>query len=453
MKHKLSAYQHNRSAHQARAAQSRHVVLVTFLCVVLSLIIGVTWLGYRAAAALSKISDAPSDRQTGLLPAIPFLGQQKTDLLQGEEDNRINILLLGMGGSGHPGGQLTDTIMVMSFAPRDGKVALLSIPRDLYVQISGDGYGKLNSAHAVGEQGQSGQGPAVAKATVSKVLQIPLHYYVRIDFQGFTKLVDALDGVDVNVEKALADPLYPDEKLEGYSPFYLKAGQTHMNGALALKYARSRETTSDFDRARRQQQLLGALRAKALSLGTLTNPKKMTEILEIAGNHVRTDLAVWEMERFFGMVRDINTDTLVNKVLDTKSDGPLTSRTDERAGYIIVPRKGNFSELQLIARNLLSGEATGPATIAIRNGSGGAGLGGKIALLLRGYGYTITDITSVKDQATSQLVQKSMSQFTDTSEFLAERFDVKATQDTTGKQAEDFILTIGQDYARLVEHQ
>jgi len=226
------------------------------LAAVLSLgVLGtVGWLSYQATAALSQISDAPNDRQSGGLLGLPFLANRpEVQQLQGEADGRVNILLIGMGGTGHKGGLLTDTIMVLSIKPEAKQAALLSIPRDLYVPIPGAGSAKINSAHALGEQRETGTGPALAKSVVGTVLDLPIHYYIRVDFAGFTKLIDAVDGLDINVEKAIADPFYPDERTEGYAPFYLKAGPKHMDGKLALKYARSRETTSDFDRARRQQ--------------------------------------------------------------------------------------------------------------------------------------------------------------------------------------------------------
>jgi LCP family protein required for cell wall assembly len=428
-----------------RFSRARRFLLWIFVILVVGGLSTAGWMGYKARAALSKISEAPADRVAGG-GLLPFLRKAETPKLKGETDNRINILLLGIGGIGHPGGSLTDTIMVLSYQPESGKLGLISLPRDLYVPIPGHGSSKLNSAHALGEQDKKGNGPTLAKTTIGTILNLPIHYFVRIDFAGFTKLIDAVGGVDVLVEKAINDPFFPDEKLEGYQPFYLKAGETHMNGTLALKYARSRETTSDFDRSGRQQQLLKVLKDKILSLGTLTNPKKVLELIEIAGEHVRTDLAVWELERFVELGKDVDPDAIVTQVLDTRADGPLTSRTDERAGYIIVPKKGNFTEVQALAKNIFGGAATAQATIAIQNASGQSQLGGNLALLLRGYGYQVTEVsTAGKLAAKSRLVTTTADTYPEIMSFFTQRFRVKVEAPTTPGSA-DFLFIIGQDY-------
>ncbi|MBI4175524.1 LCP family protein [Candidatus Berkelbacteria bacterium] len=419
-----------------------------FLGTSLLVVIGVFgWLGWRANIALSQISAAPADEKGSILT---FLTKHQDAQLKGEAEDRINILLLGMGGSGHPGGSLTDTIMVFSLAPKEGRGALLSIPRDLYVPIAGDGAGKLNSAHATGEQMHIGSGPTVAQETVEAVLGIPIHYFIRIDFKGFIQLVDALGGVDVTVEKAINDPFFPDERLEGYEPFYLQAGPTHMDGDLALKFARSRETTSDFDRARRQQQLLKAIKDTLLSAGVLTNPSRLVDLLDIAGNHIRTDLSSAEMERFLQIGKNLDLSALTTKVLDTASSGPLESRTEDGVGYIIVPRAGrnNFSAVQMIAKNLLQPSVLESATISIQNASGRSELGGNVALLLRGYGYQVAEVTTQTPTASqSQVLVARSDLFPQTAAFLAERFGVAPTV-TTRSLHSDFLLILGSDYAR-----
>ena len=448
MNHYLSSSQPTvRSLAASRFVRVRRFLMWLFLVLFLSGLATVGWLGYQARAALSRISEAPTERQNsgGLLP---FLHPAEIPKLHGEESNRINILLLGMGGLGHPGGTLTDTMMVLSFQPNGGRLALLSLPRDLYVPIPGHGSAKLNSAHADGEQDKSGGGPALVETTVSNLLGIPINYYLRVDFAGFTKLVNAVGGVDVIVEKTINDPFFPDAKLEGYEPFYLKAGPTHMDGTLALKFARSRETTSDFDRSGRQQLILKALKEKVLSLGTLANPKKVLDLIGIAGDHVRTDLAVWEIERLVELGKDIQPDKITTRVLDTAADGPLTSRTDEQAGYIIVARRGNFSELQKIAKNMLTSQPTTQATIAIRNASGQAALGGNLALLLRGYGYQVSEVTmEPKVVAKSRLITADQNTYPEITNFFKQRFGV-TPEPPTSQQTSDFVMIVGQDYAK-----
>lgn len=402
------------------------------------------WLAYNANAALSKISDVSGQSQGGLLP---LLTNQQNTLLQGEANDRVNILLLGIGGAGHDGPYLTDTMELLSIEPKEKRAALLSVPRDLYVTIPGYGSGKINSADAIGEERQPGQGPALAKETVSQILGLPIQYYVRLDFQGFVSLVNVLGGLDINVEKPINDPFYPDDKTNGYDPFYLKAGPTHMDGALALKYARSRETTSDFDRSHRQQQLLAAIKDKVLSVNTLVNPKKINDLITIVGDHVRTDLSVPEMERLATILKDVPTSSITTTVLDTSTNGPLVGLTDSR-GYIILPRKGNFSEVQAIAANLFNDhQEIPPPTITIENASGQADVGGNVALILRGHGYQVSDVTSATTiRSTNELLEKNPAQYTDLTQLLEQQFAVRPQKATSDQMQTDVLLIIGSNY-------
>ena len=144
-----------------------------------------------------------------------LVGGQDTQL-QGEADDRINFLLLGQGGIGHDGPFLTDTMMLVSLKPSTGQVALLSIPRDLDVNIPGYGFNKINSANAFGETKGAGQGAILASQVVSKVFNLPIQYYVRLDFAGFSKLIDQVGGVGVNVTNGFTDTQFPDDNDNGY---------------------------------------------------------------------------------------------------------------------------------------------------------------------------------------------------------------------------------------------
>ncbi len=208
------------------------------------------WLAFKGLSAAHKIIS----RSNGGAPAL--VGSLDPTKLKGEGDGRINILVLGIGGVGHEAPTLSDTMLVLSIDPQTKDTAMLSIPRDLYVKIPATGkyatqYSKINAANAYG-------GPELAAKVVSSVIGVPIHYYILVDFSGFRQAVDAVGGVDVTVGKAIYDPEYPcDNEKGGYCPFSVAAGPQHMNGTVALRYARSRKSTSDFDRAARQQQIIG----------------------------------------------------------------------------------------------------------------------------------------------------------------------------------------------------
>ncbi len=337
-----------RNAKQRPSAASRRIRfgLWTVLGLVL---LGLAWLGVTAYATYQKVSDPT----TGSSPFLKYFGQAvQPEQLKGEGDGRINILLIGIGGTGHPGGTLADTIMVASIDPINKKLAMLSIPRDLRVSLPNGGTGKINSVHSIGESAESGSGPQVLMDTVEKVLDLPIHYYARIDFSGFEKFIDALGGVTIDVPKALNDPLFPADDMIHYAPFSVKAGTQTMNGLTALKYARSRETTSDFDRAARQQLIILAVREKALSANVLANPQKLSELAGILGDHVRMDMTLTDVQHLLEIVKDIDRSQVVSKVLDNSADGPLMSVSEN--GYYLVPKTGNFKEVQRIAHELFT---------------------------------------------------------------------------------------------------
>ncbi|HSR49013.1 MAG TPA: LCP family protein [Anaerolineales bacterium] len=171
------------------------------------------------------------------------------------DDDVINVLILGSDARPYTGGHRSDTIMIASLDPSEGTVTLLSVPRDLYVFIPGWRVDRINVADARG-------GPDLAKETVLYNFGIPIDYWVEIEFSGFQYLVDSLGGVDVNIGR-----YYGDECGGRYMSFYV--GVQHMDGFTALCYARLRKASSDFDRLRRQQELVLAIFAKAVSLDAL----------------------------------------------------------------------------------------------------------------------------------------------------------------------------------------
>lgn len=171
-------------------------------------------------------------------------------------DRYVNIILLGSDKRKNDTLWRTDTIIVVSVDTERNVVRVLSVPRDLWVNIPGHGEERINTADEWGELAKSGSGPDTVKQVIQDTLGIPVHYYVRVDFQGFIKIINAMGGVDVDVECPLTD-------------IELKAGMVHMDGDLALMYSRSRITTSDFDRGRRQRKVLMALWAKGRSMDVI----------------------------------------------------------------------------------------------------------------------------------------------------------------------------------------
>src|SRR3989338_8077342 len=167
-----------------------------------------------AGTVFSYQVDSTSD-STGNFPTISFFSTLKQFVssderkLQGEENDRVNLLLMGIGGEGHDGPQLSDTIIFTSYRPSDGSFAMMALPRDMTVPIPGYGYRKVNHANAYGEMNEPGAGPTLASQVIGDVLDEEINYYVRVDFDGFAEFIDAIGGVDVYVDQSFSDYNYP----------------------------------------------------------------------------------------------------------------------------------------------------------------------------------------------------------------------------------------------------
>lgn len=406
---------------------------IILILVVIFLAVG-TFAGIKAYIIAKKMF------QGGAVPGLlGFLGQGQ---LKGEADGRINILLLGMGGANHPGGTLTDTILVASIKPQTNEVAMLSVPRDLYVTVDGYGKDKINAANSLGEQKKyEGGGMALSRDTVSKTLDLPIHYTVRVDFEGFEKIIDAVGGVDIEVEEDLYDPFYPD------GTFSIKAGTHHMNGKTALKYARSRQTTSDFDRAKRQQKIMIAVKEKVISASTLTNPQKMNDILNALSDHIKTDMQIWEAQRLSEISQKIDKNKIINRVLDNSEDGPLES-SSEYGMYVLLPKTGNFKEVQAIAKNIFTDSAlrSEAAKVQVLNASGAAGQAKKAADSISGMGFNILNTSNASEvNATTIIYDHSNGTKPKTIEYLEKKFCVKAIQKSDPTGMYDITISVGKD--------
>ena len=195
-------------------------------------------------------------------------------ILLGGDGNRVNLLLLGVDRrDGSDWAYRTDTVIVAGVGAGTGDAVLLSIPRDLQLPIPGFGDDRINTANVYGYvEDYPGGGPALVGATIRSNFGIPIDGYLMADFGAFVRMVDALGGIEIDVSETLHDTRYPDPRPgdpHAFKTVHFDPGLQTMDGQRALEYARSRMSTSDFDRARRQQEVLVAIRQKALSPGSL----------------------------------------------------------------------------------------------------------------------------------------------------------------------------------------
>jgi len=271
-----------------------------------------------------------------------------------KDEDRINALLLGFRGEEDPnGGLLTDAIMIASFKKSTGEVALISVPRDLYLQMPGESkYEKINAAYVVGLE-KYNNGLDFAKKTLAYVSGVYIDYAIAVNFEAFQDIVDILGGVTIYLDEPFIEDKqwWCDENGENCKPFTVDTGEQTLNGETALIYARSRFSSDDFDRARRQQQILVALKEKIFSLGILSDPLKISGILDILSKNVRTDVSPWEIPQLVELAKNINTKTIKNKVFDNAEEG-LLYHTKINGIYVLLPIEGSFSKIREYCQNI-----------------------------------------------------------------------------------------------------
>ncbi len=328
---------------------------------------------------------------------IPFVGKvspvlfqyisQKTIQLKKSGDS-VNILLLGVGGGTHEGPDLTDTIIFASLNEKNKNVAMLSIPRDLWVA---DLSGKVNTAYVIGNEKQKGRGLTLARAVVSKIVGKQINYVLVVNFDGFVKAVNLVGGLDVVVTNTFDDYAYPitgqedntcghaDNEIASlsaqiasgsasdldifpcrYKHIHFDKGIQHMDGETALEYVRSRHALgsegSDFARSKRQQAVITAFKNKIFSAQTFLNPAKVVDLYTILAGSIDTDIKQDEIDDFIRLTQNLKNGKITSGVLDTGNEennyqglliNPPISPEFENA-WVLIPRAGtsDYSQIQ-----------------------------------------------------------------------------------------------------------
>ena len=244
----------------------------------------------------------------------------------------------------------TDSIMVASIDPDTDSISILSIPRDLYVVIPGHGKDRINTAFVYGAvDGNYAGGAALARQTIEYNLGIPIDHFILVDFSAVVKTVDTLGGIDVYVPYEINDPTYPDMNY-GFDPLYIPSGLQHMDGQLALKYARTRHADNDFGRSARQQQVMLATKDKAIGLGITGLLARAPELFQRVEQGVRTDLS---LDQIVSLARDasaIPSENIRNEVLDINYVSPFL--TDQGAQVLLL----NLENTAPLIQELFYGE-------------------------------------------------------------------------------------------------
>lgn len=360
---------------------------------------------YRAATrGTNVLNEVGQMLSLGGLQKLAFAGGANADDPFATPDGRINILLLGVGGGNHDGAQLTDTIILASLDRQNKRIGLLSIPRDMAYPLGNGRFQKINAVNAYAEKEHPGEGAKYTAEAFHKLLDVRIDRVIRIDFKGFEKFVDALGGVDVNVERSFTDNSFPTED-DGPNPYKwtsvsFQKGWQHLDGARALTFARSRHGSngegSDFARSRRQQLVIEAVRTKLFSLGTLGNPKKVTDLWSALSSNIQTDLTAWDALKLTPLASSFKDTTIKTRVLTDAIDGELVASNVDGA-FMLFPRKPDWSELRAAAADPFTtkeeiAQQNRPnehISLEIKNGTLRTGFASQVSAKLEAMGYSV----------------------------------------------------------------
>ncbi len=397
-----------------------------------------------------------------------------------DENGHTNVLLLGKGDDGHDGVDLTDTIMVASLDPKVTKsVVLLSIPRDLYLlETENMGKGKINTMfrdykHSLIQSGKTKEEASKLAmeemgTEIGKLFGMQIHEVIMVDFIAFVQAVDAIGGVDVEVTQDLIDTQYPADE-NSYTTFEIKAGPQHLDGETALKYARSRHSTSDFDRSRRQQQIIKALGDTVKNGGLLSKPNRILELLTILKDHVTTTLAVRDMLGLAKMGGAIDPANIFSLQLNDQNG--LYGSFVRPGGFLYTPPRTQFGDASVLLPvsippdpvtwrqiNLLVDLLVQKRTlftdrtpIDVLNAGAKPGSGRKMSDELGRYDFAIGEVANApNDEKLEESTIRAAESEKEKATFLADTFKMKlellTPEESAGIDTSSIQMLLGKDY-------
>lgn len=383
-------------------------------------------------------------------------------------NERVTILLMGLdyrdweSGDGPP---RTDSMMLATIDPVSETAGMLSIPRDLWVEIGGYGHGRINTAYFLGERDRlPGGGPALAVSTVENFLGVPIQYYVQIDFTAFERMVDELGGVEINVpEEITVDPIGP------HNTVVLEPGTQTLSGPVALAYARNRHTEGgDFDRARRQQQVALALRSQVVRLNALpTLLAKAPALYNELAEGIHTNLNLEQMIALGLLALQIPPANMTQATIappDMVTLETVIYGGEEAQVLKPVPdqirllRDQVFAATSAIGPSLVNVDAATAAgdeaaRLAVYNGAGEEGVASRFADALRDLGFNVTVVGNADrmDYPTTRIVDYTGNPYS--AQYLVELMGLTQSQvlfQTIPGNDIDLALVIGYDWVQLL---
>lgn len=373
---------------------------------------------------------------------------------------RVSILLLGIDQRcDEEGPTHTDSIMVVTVDPVGLSAAVLSLPRDLWVEIPGFGVDRVNQAYYLGEVYEyPGDGPALAVETVEATLGINMDYYVTVNFDAFVEVVDLIGGIVVDVLETIEDPTYPD-RCYGYDPFFIEAGEQRLDGEAALKYARTRATFGgDVDRAGRQQAVVLAVRDQVLQLNRLPQLiAQSPKLWQTFQGNVRTNMSLDEILQLALLTQEIPRESIHTAVLDYDY---VYNETTPDGRQVLVPIRENIRQLrdQLFAppaiptpviENLPALMLAEKARVAVYNGTAVFGLAADTQEYLQRFNVNVTEVGNA-DSATYRTTQIiDYGSYPYTTQYLTQLMHIPPLNISNGSNPDgdfDVLIIIGDDW-------
>jgi LCP family protein required for cell wall assembly len=342
--------------------------------------------------------------------------------LKKDANGYTNIVLLGDGGHVRDGADLVDTIIIASIDYKKNAVTLLSIPRDYYVK-NVDFPGKINELYRNHKRKFDSEDElyGLFQTVGGEISGLDIQYYARVNFNAFVEIVDNLGGITVDVKDDIYDPYYPNETDDGYTVFEVKKGVQEMDGETALKFARSRKTTSDFDRAFRQQQIIQAMRDKALSEGILTKAKTIAKMYDTVKANMNTNFTLREMVSLAAFADKFDRSHFISKVIhdDPGQDGGFlyTPEKELYGGmFVLIPFGDNLDLIHRYADLIFNHREAfwDPPKIEVLNATKASGIARNVAYQLNRFGFNVTSIDNLYDSNNEKkYLQKSVTYYYD----------------------------------------
>jgi polyisoprenyl-teichoic acid--peptidoglycan teichoic acid transferase len=448
----------------------KRLILRFSLGVVALFVLAGGWLAWRGFSTVNKVfhGNVFSD-------AHALFSNTK---LKGEDQGRVNILLAGDSADdpNHGGAQLTDSIMILSLDTKKRTGFMLSVPRDLWVNIPGWSHQKINAANDATDFNQAGY-PAGGMGQLEEIVQtqlgIPINYYALVNYTAFKDSVNAVGGITVNIQSTDPRGLYdPNISAGDGGPLLLKSGVQILNGQTALNLARARGDPtydgrvaygfphSDYDRTQHQRQMMLALEQKASSAGVLANPLKVSQLFSAVGNNIATDLKLGDVLRAVQLVKGVNLASMQSLALTNSGQNALLKDYLTPNGQeALIPAAGvdNFGQIQQYYQQLTSSNpiVKEAPSVAVLNASDVVGLAHKEQVTLQGKGFNVSAVADANNLHPSTMIldttngQKPASRQLLQQMFPGSAIATSTVGSTEAQEAQgytvDFVVILGQN--------